>query len=395
MRIAITAPFYLPAVRAGGPVPGVRGVIDTLDGHEVWVFTSDRDLGATEPYPAPYTGTSEATGSKVTYLGPLRPQRLRDWLQALRSIRRADLVYVNSWFSAPFTLLPILLLKATGYRGRVAISPRGELAASALRLGNTKLKASWLALTRLLRLWGSIGRRNNAVWLASSEHEASDIKHAYPAAQVAICPERLRPSAGPIATPRAPGQYPMRVISVGRLAPVKGMLELVRAAALVRHPLQLTLVGLEEDADYVRNVRAAAESVPDHVQIRFAGALEPGQLREALADSDLFVLLTHGENFGHAIGEALQTGLPIVISDQTPWGFAAEVGAGRLIPGEDLGEAAQIAGLLDGFATMDLARRQHAHAAALSSAQHGIIVEGQQSLLEAVSQLSSTSRRRG
>ena len=50
---------------------------------------------------------------------------------------------------------------------------------------------------------------------------------------------------------------------------------------------------------------------------------------EALGRSDLFLLPTGGENFGHAIFEALACGVPALISDQTPWrGLAAGRPAG-------------------------------------------------------------------
>ncbi len=44
--------------------------------------------------------------------------------------------------------------------------------------------------------------------------------------------------------------------------------------------------------------------------------------------TDLFLLPTAGENFGHAIFEALSSGVPALISDQTPWRGLAEAKAG-------------------------------------------------------------------
>jgi hypothetical protein len=38
-----------------------------------------------------------------------------------------------------------------------------------------------------------------------------------------------------------------------------------------------------------------------------------------LAEYDLFLFPTLGENYGHVISEALASGCPVVISDQTPW----------------------------------------------------------------------------
>jgi glycosyltransferase involved in cell wall biosynthesis len=50
---------------------------------------------------------------------------------------------------------------------------------------------------------------------------------------------------------------------------------------------------------------------------------------------DVLFLPTLGENFGHVIGEALSVGLPVLISDRTPWKGIQESGAGWVIPIED------------------------------------------------------------
>jgi len=47
---------------------------------------------------------------------------------------------------------------------------------------------------------------------------------------------------------------------------------------------------------------------------------------------DLFFLPTRGENFGHVIHEALNAGLPVLISDRTPWSGVTAAGAGWALP---------------------------------------------------------------
>lgn len=44
------------------------------------------------------------------------------------------------------------------------------------------------------------------------------------------------------------------------------------------------------------------------------------------------MLPTKGENFGHAIFEALNLGKPVLISDQTPWRNLSAAGAGWDLP---------------------------------------------------------------
>ncbi len=47
-----------------------------------------------------------------------------------------------------------------------------------------------------------------------------------------------------------------------------------------------------------------------------------------LEQAHLFFLPTHGENFGHAIAEAFAAGVPVLISDTTPWRDLRSSGVG-------------------------------------------------------------------
>ena len=385
-RVAVCAPFFVPAVRAGGPIPGIQGVLANLKGQDVRVFTSNRDLGDAEPYPAPYRGTTVVEGTPVTYLPPPTPAAAPQWLRSLWAIRSADVVYLNSCFSAPFSILPLLWLWATGYRGKVLISPRGELAPAALRRGRSRAKSAWLKLILRLGLDERVGSKAQVTWIASSAHESIHITDQFVNAAVAIVPEHLRSWQGAVAAARAPGAGPLRIISVGRIAPIKGTLQLVQAAVKAVEPMRVTLVGLAEDHDYVAEVEKVANKAPAHVEVVFAGALSPAAVRTELLDSDLFVLLTQGENFGHAIGEALQTGLPVVISDRTPWSRVADRDAGTVIPVEELDDAGRVARVLDTYARLSLAERVRRGRAAVQAAELANQVPGQRSMLDLVTE---------
>ena len=52
-------------------------------------------------------------------------------------------------------------------------------------------------------------------------------------------------------------------------------------------------------------------------------------------NAHLFILPTLGENYGHAIIEALSVGRPVLISDQTPWKNLSNFNAGWELPLND------------------------------------------------------------
>jgi glycosyltransferase involved in cell wall biosynthesis len=89
-----------------------------------------------------------------------------------------------------------------------------------------------------------------------------------------------------------------------------------------------------------------------------------------LAGYDLFLLPTRGENFGHAIFDALEVGLPVLLSDQTPWRDLERIGAGWSLP---LANPDRFAATIDDFATLDLSARLAMRRAARSLAEGSLL----------------------
>ncbi|GAA1913633.1 glycosyltransferase [Nocardioides hwasunensis] len=356
MKVCVLATHYVPAHKAGGPVPGIVGVVETMRDHDVHVLTADRDLGDTKPFPLPYRGTTAVDGVAVTYLRPLSASSLWQWGRAWRTVRRSDVVYFNSVMSLGFTIVPLLLLWVTRYRGRVAISPRGELAGSALRLGGSTQKQTWLRMMGRLGLHAHLGR-SRVLWVASSVGECSDVLAIFDDAEVVTLPERLR-SRHEVQRTSASLVNGLRVVAVGRLAPVKGHDDLLRALTKVQRPVEVQIVGVEEDPTHAAELHRLAAGAPGHVRVTFTGPQHPEEVDRSLAAAHLFVLLTHGENFGHAIGEALRAGCPVLISDQTPWSGVAEAGAGIVLNVAERRDPVAVARAVDSFAGLSDAEWQ-------------------------------------
>lgn len=109
-----------------------------------------------------------------------------------------------------------------------------------------------------------------------------------------------------------------RLVCVARLEPTKGQVDLLRAFDIARRELDgLTLDVIGDGADRGRLERLSRELGISEA-VRFAGALPTEQVREALAEAEVFVLPSVRHPSGRmdgipvALMEAMACGLPVV-----------------------------------------------------------------------------------
>jgi glycosyltransferase involved in cell wall biosynthesis len=120
------------------------------------------------------------------------------------------------------------------------------------------------------------------------------------------------------------------LLYLGRLHPVKGLSRLVAAWGRLRPQVSgwlLVLAGPNEGGfEETLRCQAGAAGVSD--RIVFTGSLNGYQKWGALDAADLFVMPSDFENFGVAIVEAMQSGVPVVTTTGTPWKELPAQGAG-------------------------------------------------------------------
>jgi len=136
----------------------------------------------------------------------------------------------------------------------------------------------------------------------------------------------------------SPGD-PVRLLSVGRFQSKKGFDVLLRALALIRHHVVLTLVGYGPEEQRLRRL-ARALRLGD--RICWVGQVDHLAVRSLYRESDLFVLASRiardGDRDGlpNVVVEALSQGLPVIASRVSALPEIVEDGVnGRLVPPED------------------------------------------------------------
>ena len=257
-----------------------------------------------------------------------------------------DVIYLNSFFDPNLTQ-PVLINRRLGrFRGiPVVIAPRGEFSVGALRIKRFK-KAAYIRLATALDLYAGL------VWQASSRFEATDITQRLlvgagrrlsgriaVAGNIVIAPDlvsitRDANSARAVNGERANGG-PVRVCFLARISPMKNLDYALGVLSRVRIPVQFSIYGPVEDSRYWELCQRLIAALPSHVEVAYKGPIDHDDVVPTLRRHDLFLFPTRGENFGHVIHEALEAGLPLLISDRTPWRQLAEKSVGWDLPLDD------------------------------------------------------------
>jgi glycosyltransferase involved in cell wall biosynthesis len=326
MRVLAFVDYYLPGNKGGGPAHSVSRMAEGLDRDtELLVFTRDRDLGDRAAYADVTSDRWNARPEATVYYASPRRTGLVSIYKTIRA-SRPNVIYLNSFFSD--MTRTVLLLRAIGFlKGvGVVIAPRGELSPGAMGIKSFK-KRAYVALTRLARYYRGV------LWKPSTGLELRDIEAAIgKVTNIVLAEKPAAPSLAQLPTKIA-GQC--RFVFLSRVSRIKNIEFAVDCLSKAEGRIELDVVGPLEDDKYAEELRAQIALLPPNVTVRLLGPVPHEDVKDALAQAHVFLLPTKGENFGHAIAEALAIGQPCLISDRTPWSDLQGAGAGWAVPLED------------------------------------------------------------
>lgn len=338
MRILVFAPSFEPAVDAGGPARSLTNLVAVVAAdHDVVVVTADRDLASRAPFSG-LSGRRVTRGRASTYYVDLNSPG--HWRSLAREFagQRFDLILLNSIWHRQLAIWPALLIFLGVLHGPVVLMPRGELEPGALIQGHGKKLIAGIIIRPLYqKVTFAIG--------ATSPNEALAAAQWFPSSRVLLTTNQ--PDPIDFALPSEPAEA-LRVLFLGRVHPEKGLLDLLKGLALTKGRIRLTAVGTLQRRDYWHDCQSAIRALPENVEFEYYGSASREQIPPLLWNSDCMVLLTAGENYGHAIAEALQAGCPVITTRMTPWTDAIRTGGGSLV--EDRTDSPEVAAVLDRWA---------------------------------------------
>lgn len=330
--------FYLPGYRGGGPIRTIANMVERLgDDFDFRIVTTDRDLGDKKAYSNVKVDAWNAVGKGSVFYASTA---MCSFLGLAKLMRETpyDLLYLNSFFDHRFTIWPVLL-RWLGHvpRQPLILAPRGEFSAGALHIKSWK-KKPFVQLVRICRLFSGV------TWHASTEKEASDIRRSFPKNDRRVYIARNITVAGDLLqnVEIFPPDFEttkidfldrtLRVCFLSRIVPMKNLDYALEVLMHVKSTIDFKIYGPKEDSVYWDRCHSLIERLPSNIKLTYCGSVNHDEVNEIISANDIFFVPSRGENFGHVFMEALSVGVPILVSDQTPWRDLESNGIGWDIP---------------------------------------------------------------
>lgn len=307
--VLISIDWFLPGTKSGGPVRSYSNLIDHLNSEiDFYVLTRNTDYCETKPYEGIESNQwfDLKPGLKVYYLSADRTNS--SGISKVLKSRHFDFVLINGIYSWNFSILPLLILKQ---HRNVIVSARGMLNEQAFSVKPFK-KKFFLMAARVYGLY------NNAVLHATNETEAERIRQWIGKdVRIKVAPNLARKidkqyHYGSL-------EYPVKLVNVARVAKEKGTLRMLKAISKVKQALALDIYGSIYDQEYWAQCLDIIKEMPGHINVQYKGVADGERIPDIMSNYNFFIMLSEGENFGHSILEALSVGLPVIISNKTPW----------------------------------------------------------------------------
>src|ERR1051325_1644171 len=288
MKVLFVSPSFYPALHYGGPIFINRSFCDALakiEGVEVDVLTTD----ANGPYRIDEKAAraNQTESYAITFCRrTLRPDIALGLLWRLPSmIRRADVVHLNSVYS--FTTIPTLALC------RLLGKPLVWSTMGALQRwqGTTKKKSK--------RLWericNSLCEPGSVLMHMTSEEERTESLEKIKNASALVLRNGIDiPQIDPVN--KATRSDILRLLYIGRLHPIKGLENLLRALPLVKTNISLEICGEGETQDEAR-LRALVDDVDLARLVRFHGRVDGEEKEARFRAADLCIAPSFKEAF--------------------------------------------------------------------------------------------------
>ncbi|MEO6949258.1 MAG: glycosyltransferase [Ginsengibacter sp.] len=336
-KIFISIPWFLPAFRAGGPIQSVANLVSGFNENiHYFIFCGDTDLGggALENI-QPDDWVQFNSHTRVWYSSP---EKISDNLVKQVHAVKPDVLYIVGLFSWHYNIVPLIFCKGP----RKILSTKGMLHPGALSQKKWKKKI-------FLKLFSLMEYHYKVAFHASDKEEELFIRNHFGAVPKIFSSPNF-PHKLDYLTMIEKQPNSLKLISIAIISPMKNILLVLNALKNQSASIQYDIYGPIKDEDYWSECLKEIKQLPSNISVIYNKEIQHQEVGNALAKSQVFILPSKSENFGHAIFEALSAGRPVITSKNTPWNGLDNSYAGKNVGIENPGE---LSGAIQFFAGMN------------------------------------------
>ena len=280
------------------------------------------------PFPYDVIFTRRIAGANVS----------ADFLRRLTSlIHWADVIHLTATYSFP-TIPTLALCRMVGKP--MVWSLRGALLDD---LNRNEYDHQGYQKRMAKKFWNGICRRlisSRRIKLhVTTTQERDAVAKIYPGGVFAVVPNGV---TVPQKLPTKEAWLPdgcLRLMFMGRLAPKKGIENLLRAVAKLSMPVSLDIYGTATEGQGGENYGDGLVSLAQELgilgkKVNFRGLVNGEAKTRAFTGADVCVVPSYSENFCIVVAEALAHGVPVIVSNRLAWEKVEDFGCGLVVPND-------------------------------------------------------------
>lgn len=324
--VTVFIDWFWPGYKAGGPIRSVYNIIKSLETNDTLSFkliTRDTDYMESTKYEHVTSDEWNRISPNLSvYYFSKKQLTFANFIKTVKETQ-ADIFYITGIWSFWFSILPLLLKAKT----KTIIAPRGMLAGSAVAIKSFR-KNLYLSLANKVGLYKKI-----------TFHFTNELEHNFSKTLVNFTKAYVinNISLQNSFTEKRPVSKEInqiRLIFLGRVAPEKNTLFAINSLqTILDFHIVLDIYGSSYDKAYTNECIAAINKLPQNVSVNLMGSRSHHKIPTILTNYHYMYLPSRGENYGHAIAESFLAGIPVIISDQTPWSYIQNCGGvGEVLP---------------------------------------------------------------
>ncbi len=324
--ILVFTEYYTPAYKAGGPIRSIEGIVHHLhDIFNFYVITSDRDVNDESSFEdIEVDSWNDVNNARVFYCSPKTANLVS--ISRLANSINCDLIYENNFFGYNFGIKPLFLWRL-GLLGDVPLvfATRGVFYPNVLEISKYKKKA-------YISIFKTLNMHKQITFHASTKKEEKYIQEFMGSDINTAVAGNLPLIKNETEEKNKKQNNTLRVVFLSRISEKKNLDFALKVLSQLDIKIAFNIYGPVDNRKYWRRCQGLIESTGEEVSVSYEGAVSHDNVGKIFSNHDIFFFPTKGENYGHAIFEALSSGCPPLISDQTPWSVVAEKKGGWVIP---------------------------------------------------------------